>query len=111
MKIALYSTAFDEARFPVINNLAIHYPTRARHLLVAISTYFVDNLCLLLYIILCFRVKSGSRVYRSYVDNGRAKRDLDIDPEDWLALMTLVEAERKQKAHEQSRHVTNQLRL
>jgi hypothetical protein len=45
------------------------------------------------------------------VDSGRAKRDLDIDPEDWLALMTLVEAERKQKAHEQSRHVTNQLRL
>ncbi|XP_025416448.1 prohormone-2-like [Sipha flava] len=47
--------------------------------------------------------RSGSRVYRPYVDSGRAKRDLDIDPEDWLALMTLVEAERKQKAHEQSR--------
>lgn len=50
--------------------------------------------------------KSGSRAYRSYnMDSGRAKRDLDIDPEDWLALMTIVEAERKQKAHEQSRHV------
>jgi len=48
----------------------------------------------------------GSRVYRSYADSGRAKRDLDIDPEDLLALMTLVEAERKQKAREQSRQVT-----
>lgn len=50
---------------------------------------------------------SGSRVYRPYTDGGRAKRDLDIDPKDWLALLTLVEAERKQKAHEQSRRVTN----
>lgn len=46
-------------------------------------------------------------MYRPYTDGGRAKRDLDIDPKDWLALLTLVEAERKQKAHEQSRRVTN----
>ncbi|VVC30809.1 Hypothetical protein CINCED_3A011267 [Cinara cedri] len=48
--------------------------------------------------------RSGSRVYRSYADSGRAKRDLDVDPEELLALMTLLEAERKQnKVHEQSR--------
>lgn len=45
-------------------------------------------------------------MYRSYADSGRAKRDLDVDPEELLALMTLLEAERKQnKVHEQSRHV------
>lgn len=52
-----------------------------------------------------FWYKSGSRVYRSYLDSGRAKRDLDIDPQDLLALMTIMEAERKQNAHEQSRYI------
>jgi len=47
--------------------------------------------------------RSGSRVYRSYTDSGRAKRDLNFDPEDFMALVALVEANRKQKAHEQSR--------
>lgn len=50
-------------------------------------------------------------MYRSYADSGRAKRDLDVDPEELLALMTLLEAERKQKVHEQSRHVTDLHRI
>lgn len=51
-----------------------------------------------------FLVKSGSRSYGSYLDSGRSKRDLPFDPEELLALMSILEAN---KAREKSRHVTN----
>ncbi|XP_022178319.1 uncharacterized protein LOC111039236 isoform X1 [Myzus persicae] len=44
--------------------------------------------------------RSGSRVYGSYLDSGRAKRDLPFDPEELLALMSILEAN---KARDKSR--------
>jgi len=105
----------DPEPVPEVNNALDRYPQAARHEKIADFFYNPDSSYGLQSLDADERYKrnayhfgspvkrSGSRVYRSYGDSGRAKRDLDIDPEDLLALMTLVEAERKQKVHEQSR--------
>ncbi|XP_060868460.1 uncharacterized protein LOC132943466 isoform X1 [Metopolophium dirhodum] len=101
----------DPEPVPEVNNALEHYPQSARHEKITDLFYNPDS-----YGIQSLDAddrykrnayhfgspvkRSGSRVYGSYLDSGRAKRDLPFDPEELLALMSILEAN---KARDKSR--------
>jgi len=102
----------DPEPVPEVNNALEHYPQAARHEKIADLFYNPDSYGLQsldaddrykrnAYHFGTPVKRSGSRAYGSYLDNGRAKRDLPFDPEELLALMSLLEAN---KARDKSRH-------
>ncbi|XP_050441859.1 prohormone-2-like isoform X2 [Adelges cooleyi] len=103
----------DPEPVPEVNNAQENYPQSARHEKIADLFYNPDSYGhQTLDIDDRFKrnayhfgspVKRSYWAYRPYVDNGRAKRDLNIEPDDLLAMFSLWEAERRQKAHDQSR--------
>ncbi|XP_050519932.1 uncharacterized protein LOC126893606 isoform X2 [Daktulosphaira vitifoliae] len=105
----------DPEPVPEVNNALEHYPQSPRHEKVADLFYNPDSYGLQSldiddrykrnsYHFASPVKRSASKGFQSYLDSGRAKRDLDVDPEEALmALLALWEAERRQKNHEQSR--------